>query len=106
MKARVLTTARADNEARRATAWWRENRPAAPHLFEDELAEAIGLLAEHPDAGRPVARPGFPKLRALLLERTQHHLYYDHDAAAAKVVVRAVWGAVRGRPPRLQPKRR
>ena len=100
MTVRVLTTARADQDIHLAAAWWRENRQASPFLFEDELDKAIDLLAEHPDAGHVTRIDGI-EFRALHLQRSRYRVYYEHDPVAQAVVIRAVWGAVRGRPPRL-----
>ena len=51
MKARVIVQPDADEQALTIDTWWRENRPAAPSLFADELVAAFGLLAEGPGAG-------------------------------------------------------
>src|SRR5262245_58440343 len=101
MKIQVLTTARVDAEARRASQWWRANRGAAPHLFEEELAGAIALLSEHPEAGKKVRHPGLDGLRIFVLRRTRFHLYYEYNVASVTVTIRAIWSAVRGAPPRL-----
>jgi hypothetical protein len=37
----------------------------------------------------------------LLLPRTEQHLYYSVDKAGGVVRVITIWGARRGRPPRL-----
>ena len=67
MKLQILPRAQAQVRSKRA--WWVENRPDAPKLFDEELERAIELLRETPGAG--------------------------------VVVVLAVWGAARGRGPRL-----
>jgi hypothetical protein len=38
----------AREQVRAASAWWRKNRPAAPTLFDDELADAVSLLESGP----------------------------------------------------------
>ena len=102
MKARIEVLPDAMKQIEQAAAWWREHRASAPALFGDELAAAFDLLEEQPDAGRPLPRRNFPRLRALLLPRTRYHLFYDHDTDAEFVLVRAVWSVVRGRRPRLR----
>jgi plasmid stabilization system protein ParE len=102
VRARTKVLPEALTQAEEADDWWRHNRLAAPTLFAEELAKALRLLEEQPVAGRPSPRPGFPRLRALLLPRSRYHLYYEHDAEAELVLVRLVWSAVRGRPPRLR----
>ena len=103
MTVSVRTTPRADNEILVILRWWRENRPAAPNLFEEELAEASTRLATQPEIGMAFSRPRAPKTRRLLLRRTRYHVYYEHDDEG--VLVHAVWGAVRGRPPRVHSRR-
>jgi len=95
----VVTSPEADEEIRRIDGWWREHRPAAPHLFMNELAEAIALIAETPEIGHCYPRPGIPALRRLLLRATRYHVYYVFDGSMAAVL--SVWSAVRGRGSRL-----
>lgn len=102
MKARIEVLPDALQQIEQAAVWWREHRTAAPRLFGNELAATFELLEEQPDAGRPFPRGRFPRLRVLLMPRTRYHVYYEHDTAAGVVLVRAVWGAVRGRRPPLR----
>jgi len=53
MKARVLKTSLADAQLLTIVAWWRQNRPAAPYPFDDEVEEAFEPLAHEPEAGKP-----------------------------------------------------
>ena len=48
----VTTTPEADAQTRTIDDWWRENRPASPNLFFDELSSAFDLLAHAPNIGR------------------------------------------------------
>ena len=98
---RVDVTPSARRQAAKAKAWWREHRSAAPLLFENELADAIALLVEQPEAGQPLPRPRSPHLRRLLLRRTRYHVFYKYDAADSRILILAVWSAVRGRGPKL-----
>ncbi len=101
MKAEVWQTPRAEHHILEISAWWRGNRPASPDLFRRELEGAIDLLEHSPDAGRRYADVGIPGLRRLLLPRTRYHVYYVHEEAAQKVLILAVWSAIRGRGPEL-----
>lgn len=95
MKVELSDEARA--AAGRADAWWRENRPAAPDLFANELDQALLALDGSPGVGlRYDPKPG---VRRLLLRRTGYHLYFL--AEADRVFVVAVWSAYRGRGPEL-----
>ncbi len=41
---KVVFSRRADRDVDRVDAWWRQNRPYAPELFEHELADAVSRL--------------------------------------------------------------
>jgi plasmid stabilization system protein ParE len=81
--------------------WWRDHRPLASDLFTNELEETFAFLCEHPGAGVhwPTARR--PNLRRILMPRTENHIYFRVDDASQAVHVLAIWGAPRGRGPRL-----
>jgi plasmid stabilization system protein ParE len=99
MKLRLA--ARALAEAKRIKTWWRENRPDAPDLFEQELDAAlerisarpssVGTLYEQGDLGAPVRR--------VLLRKTQNHVYFAVEGD--EIVVVSVWGAPKERGPKL-----
>ena len=78
--------------------WWRANREDAPDLFEQELAEAFHMLGAAPGVGRRYAFSG-AKVRRVLLRRTRNHVYYVEEPG--RVLVVAVWGAVKGHGPDL-----
>ena len=91
--------AAAAQQAEAIQAWWPEHRDAASGLFATELAAAIARLAETPELGAPyAARTG---VRRLLLQRTRYHVYYRLDVAPERLVVLAIWRAMRGHGPRL-----
>lgn len=95
MKVELSDEAKAEVE--RIEVWWRQNRPAAPHLFLDELERALVALGSAPAIGTHYApRPG---VRRLLLKRTHYHLYFMDQTD--RVFVVAVWSAYRGRGPSL-----
>jgi plasmid stabilization system protein ParE len=48
----VWVAASADAAVQRISRWWAKNRPAAPRLFELELARAIEMIEAHPEIGR------------------------------------------------------
>ena len=99
---RVEDSARAREQARAVARWWAENRRDAPSLFTDELAAAFERLATLPSSGVPYRSARQKDVRRLLLERSRYHVYYSVDEQAARVVVRAIWHAARGRDPRLR----
>jgi plasmid stabilization system protein ParE len=100
MSPRVVTTPQADDDIRTIDEWWRENRPADPDLFAEELTEAMALLGVVPEMGRRYRHRPIPELRRIILRATRYHIYYV--VADDLVTVLAAWSAVRGRGPRLR----
>jgi plasmid stabilization system protein ParE len=92
---------RAVRDAERHARWWRDNRPAARLLFDQELAAALDQIRASPEIG--LAYPGITgkDYRRLLLPRTRFHIYY-RLAAPDRIRVVAIWGAARERGPRLR----
>ena len=82
-----------------AAKWWRENRPAAPDMFESELAAAIALLAESMPLTQVFAEVDGKLVRKVRLPRTRHALYFTVEADV--VTVHALWHAARGSGPPL-----
>jgi len=93
---RVRFTATARAHIGREQQWWLEHRDY-PEIFAAELEQAVKILAVLPGAGTPYAAAEVPGLRRLYLEKVAHHLYYTFDDE--QVIVRAFWGARRGRGP-------
>jgi plasmid stabilization system protein ParE len=98
---KVRFSPRARRRAATINKWWRANRPAVPDLFDRELAEITGKLAATPTLGTIYATICGELVMRLLLPRTEQHLYYSVDKAGGVVRVITIWGARRGRPPRL-----
>jgi plasmid stabilization system protein ParE len=97
---RIEFAPRAVREAERGALWWRDNRPAAPTLFEEELREALDQIRSFPQLGSAYdAIPGVEH-RRLLIPGTRYHVYY-RIAEPDLVRVVAIWSSVRGRGPRL-----
>lgn len=66
----IAFTPRATKQTRRALAWWRENRPAAPDLFEQELRNVLALVAAAPSLGAVARDQRVKDVRRVLLRRT------------------------------------
>jgi plasmid stabilization system protein ParE len=98
---RFCLTPEADEQAGRCDAWWRENRPATRDLFARELADAKALLLAAPNIGPVYAALDGQPIRRLLLEKTRNHVYYGVDADRGIVTVYSIWGARKGRGPKL-----
>jgi plasmid stabilization system protein ParE len=100
MTVRIVVTPEAEEQARTIDSWWRNERPAAPGLFTEELAAAFALLGEAPEAGRRYPHPTVSDVRRILLRSSRYHVYYrlnEND-----VVILAVWSGVRGVGPELR----
>ena len=92
---------RALRDAERHAHWWRENRPAARLLFDDELAVGLAQIRANPDIGLAYSGIVGKDYRRILLPRTRFHVYY-RLAAPGRIRVLAIWGAARARGPRLR----
>lgn len=80
--------------------WWRAHRDTSD-LFARELASVLACIAVDPTMGTIYGeREGVP-IRRVLLPKTRSHVYYEVDDAAGIVMILAVWGAPRGRGPKL-----
>jgi plasmid stabilization system protein ParE len=90
----VVVAEPAERQLRTIDAWWRANRPAATHLFEQEFAAAIETLSTHPWVGARVRRGRVKELRRVLLRSARYHVYYL--ATDEAVFVLAIWSAVGG----------
>ena len=98
---KVRFSPRARRRVKFVKRWWREYRPAAPDLFDDELAHAAELLAVTPRMGVIYRTEKGVVTYRLLLPKTEQHVCYYIDAADDEVVVVTVWGVRRGRGPKL-----
>lgn len=97
---KVRFTRRALADAKRAKAWWHKNRPAARDLFELELTTTLDRIRTTPILGGAYQARGFEvPVRRVLLPKTQNHVYYAVEQD--EIVVLSVWGARKGRAPKL-----
>jgi plasmid stabilization system protein ParE len=94
----VVFTDRATLQARRAVAWWRENRPVAPDLLEQEIRSVLGLVASAPTLGAVARDTRVKNVRRVLVRRTRYHVYYRVDAGGAQLEVLALWHTSRREP--------
>lgn len=94
----VFTTPQADLQIREIDAWWRANREKAPDKFEEELASTFLALSVVPGAGQRYPHP-HGTVRRVLLRSTKNHVYYVERED--RVLVVAVWGAIKGSGPDL-----
>lgn len=98
---KVRATGRAKREIARAALWWSKNRPNAPLLFLDELEAAERHLCTAPITGQIYGYRKNRLIRRWLLEKTEYHVYFSVNRNAEIVMLHSVWGARRGRGPKL-----
>jgi plasmid stabilization system protein ParE len=91
----ITDTARAQISA--ASAWWAENRPAAPDAIRDELERLFDLLRVQPAIGTVARRATLPGVRRVTLTRVRYYLYYRVTPNAIQVL--AFWHTARGSEP-------
>ena len=98
---KLAFTPEAQEQADECDAWWRENRTATRELFARELAGIKALLLDAPYIGAMYAVLDELPVRRMLLPKTRTHIYYSIDENRSVVMILAVWGAPRGRGPKL-----
>ena len=92
---RVIVADDAAREIELADAWWAENREDAPSLLRTSVADALDAIAEVGPV-LPVFRTlsGRVAVRRMHLPDVHKHLYFV--LRDDRLIVLAVWGAVRG----------
>lgn len=74
-------------------AWWRENRPGAADLFQNELeATKQSLATLPPTPGLVYVTVRGKVIRRVLLPKTEQRVYFSIDEDVRRVVIHTVWG--------------
>ncbi len=81
--------------------WWRESRLDASRLFAEELASVCLEIQRKPLILKPYTERRGMVIRRWLLPRTEQHVYFVADVENDLITVLRVWGARRGRGPKL-----
>lgn len=97
---RIRFTTTALQHVRREKSWWVKNRTHT-EIFVTEFEDTLRVLARLPGSGTPYSQAGVAGLRRIYLRKVSCHIYYTFNED--DVVVRALWGAFRGRGPRMDP---
>jgi hypothetical protein len=98
---RVRFSGPAQKQADRLDRWWREHRPDVPDLFARELDTARQSLSIAPEMAPAYVERRGVVVRRVLLPKTHNHVYYETDRENGVVMILAVWGAPKGRGPKL-----
>jgi plasmid stabilization system protein ParE len=98
---KIRITRRAEREIERKAARWEKKAHFSPQLFWSELGRALERLERDPNAGARWVSPSGRALYRLLLNETKNHLYYSYDEGSDVLTIRCLWGAQRGREPKL-----
>jgi len=70
---KLVFTPEADRQATEKDRWWREHRPAASHLFSDELSDVLDLIVHTPNVGARYETTSGKPARRVLMPRTKNH---------------------------------
>jgi plasmid stabilization system protein ParE len=97
---RIELAPRAVRQAEACARWWRESRPQARLLFDEELRSALEQIEAAPQAGSLYDARSGREHRRVLMQVTRFHVYY-RPASPELVRVVAIWSAIRGRGPRM-----
>jgi plasmid stabilization system protein ParE len=97
---KVRFTPEAESRATTVATWWRRNG-IVRDLFDRELAEAQQKVIADPNLGIVYRTVRGMIIRRILLPKTQQHFYYSADEGTGIILVHMIWGARRGRGPRL-----
>jgi plasmid stabilization system protein ParE len=68
-------------------AWWSENRPRAPRLFQIELDDLLSLLAAQPEIGVRARSRRVGNARVVEMVRSRYRVFYQIVPAACRVLV-------------------
>ena len=96
---KLVFARRALREIDRAARWWVAHRDART-LFEEELAEVLRQVRANPRLGQVYRVVRAREQRRILMRKTAQHVYYRIDGPE-QILVLSVWGACRGRGPKL-----
>jgi hypothetical protein len=100
---RVVKIVLLDEAHRRLEAeddWWREHRDAQD-VFIDELSETLEKLQVAPEVGQKYRLARGKLVQRVLMKKTRCHVYYIVDRDRGVLEIQTIWGAVRGRGPKL-----
>ncbi len=98
---KVRFSPRARRRVKIVATWWRENRPAAATLFDDELRAVVERLTSLTVLDSEYKTVGEEVIRRTLLPKSGQHVYYSVDEEDGVIIIHTVWGARRGRAPKL-----
>ena len=98
---KVYLSPEAEEQAEVCDSWWREERANSRDLFARELMLTLEQLELTPKIGVVASMVRGKAVRRFLMPRTRHHIYYEIEDSG-DIVVHAIWGAPKGRTPRLR----
>jgi len=100
---KLIFAAEAERDVEAIDAWWRENRLDAPRVFVDELASVCQAIQRKPLIMKSYTERRGVVVRRWQLRRSLQHVYFVADMEHDTIIVLRVWGARRGRGPKLPP---
>ncbi len=97
---KIRFTPEARNRATTVATWWRANG-IVPDLFDRELAGAQEMILATLTLGIVYRTVRGRVIHRILMPKTQQHLYYSVDDGSGVILIHMIWGARRGRGPKL-----
>lgn len=95
---RSIISGRAKRELQRLDKWWRENRDYKD-VFIDEFEHTVMTIEDMPNIGRRYRTSRGNEVLCVLMPTTRFHIFYVIEGDVVKIA--SVWGAERGRGPKL-----
>jgi len=97
---KIRFTREARSRATTVARWWRAHA-MVPDLFDCELTEVQDKILATPRLGTAYRTVRGRTLHRILMPKTQQHLYYSVDVESGVILIHMIWGARRGRGPKL-----
>ena len=97
---KIILLDEAQRQFEQEDAWWRKNRDAK-ELPVDEFQGALWRISEMPELGQRYRRARGKLIQRVLMKKTRCHVYYLYERERGVSEIHSVWGARRGRGPKL-----
>lgn len=99
---RIRATRKAERQLASRREWWRQNRPEAPDLFDQEFAALVDRFVHAPESFLQFVERRGRIVRRGLMPKTRCHLYIEVRPVEGEVVIVAAGGGQQQRPPRFR----
>lgn len=83
----VILSPEALSDIVRIARWWRRNRRAAPRMFQNELDDALLLIASNPEIGPRARGRRVGDAHVVTLQSTGYRVFYQVRRISREVLV-------------------